>query len=76
MPLVVENRDEMYGGCDGKSFYPWMAGISMDGGIHRWHATRAFCRLLPSKRHLNPFASQLIHHLEPYLPNDRAPIES
>ena len=33
MPLAVENRDEMYGGCDGSSFYPWMAGISMDGRI-------------------------------------------
>ena len=33
MPLVVENRDEMYGGCDGSSFHPWMAGISMDGRI-------------------------------------------
>ena len=33
MPLGVENRDEMYGGCDGSSFHPWMAGISMDGRI-------------------------------------------
>ena len=33
MPLVGENRDEMYGRCDGSSFHPWMAGVSMDGGI-------------------------------------------
>ena len=30
MPSVVENRDEMYGGCDGSSFHPWM-GESTDG---------------------------------------------
>ena len=46
MPLVGENRDEMYRGCDGSSFHPWMEGISMagrppsmDGGIHGWNAT-------------------------------------
>ena len=27
MPLVGENRDEMYGRCDGSSFHPWMAGF-------------------------------------------------
>ena len=34
MPLVGENRDEMYRGCDGSSFHPWMAGISMAGMQH------------------------------------------
>ena len=30
MPLVVENRDEMYGRIHGRSCHPWMFLPSMD----------------------------------------------
>ena len=46
IPLVVEHRDEMYGRCDGSSFYPWKSLPSMDGGYSPVECNRYYIPLI------------------------------